>query len=93
MLTPPPAHLSPAGLDIIFHIHTGSNLSLTGVTLQNGKGKPDARGYYDGAITVEGHLDATSCSFKNNHAVRGGGVCACAATYFSSLLSFSIPLK
>jgi hypothetical protein len=42
MLTTPPAHLSPAGRvewgngDIIFYVHGGSTLSLTGVTLQNG---------------------------------------------------------
>jgi hypothetical protein len=37
MLTPPPAHLSPAGLDRMFFVGSGSTLSLTGVTLQNGQ--------------------------------------------------------
>jgi hypothetical protein len=37
MLTPPPAHLSLAGLDRMFYVGSGSTLSLTGVTLQNGK--------------------------------------------------------
>jgi hypothetical protein len=37
MLTPPPAHLSLAGLDRMFSVHRGSTLSLTGATLQNGK--------------------------------------------------------
>ena len=123
----------------MFHVHPGSTLSLTGVTLQNGKvvrltdkharggacsgaaiqrilqrlfaaafalhqwrcsfrigtsphllitplfsppPSPVQGGNSAGAIFVEGHLDATSCSFKNNTAVRGGQ-CACAAISFS----------
>ena len=55
------------GLDLIFFIHVGSTLSLTGLTLQHGKA--DNGFYGGGAILVYGHLDATSCSFKNNTAL------------------------
>jgi serine/threonine protein kinase len=56
------------GLDRMFSVHRGSTLSLTGATLQNGKD-----GLAGGAIWVEGHLDATSCSFKNNAAETNSG--------------------
>jgi hypothetical protein len=57
------------GLDLIFLIHKGSTLSLIGLTLQ--QGKADGTG---GAIFVDGHLNATSCSFKNNTAPGKGVV-------------------
>jgi hypothetical protein len=67
MLTPPPAHLSPTGLDRVFFVHAGSTLSLTGVTLQNGN------------ISVrltEKHARGGACSGADNPAL----ICCCFRT-------------
>jgi hypothetical protein len=60
--------------DRMFHVGEGSSLSITGVTLQNGR-RTGVMNNWGGAIYVHsGHLELDGCTFKNNSVpVQGGG--------------------
>ena len=62
-----------SGIDRVLHIHPGANVSITGITIQNGN--PGMLAYGGGlAIEQTGILTLEESTVSNNSAVLGGGI-------------------
>jgi hypothetical protein len=68
--------ISGAAKSRIFHVAVGVNVTITGLTLRDGKAQVGAYGLAGGAggaIISEGDLNISNCIFSENQAGTGGG--------------------